>query len=196
SRGVATMAGANCCSAQFSSAANQFAVDEALFKVVQVIREQRQQEAGKRGDKLTEAQLNAPLSRDELKQANDAVKTSTGRTTYTDEEVNARLRTIQQQQQDKVRPTTPLDGKTFRSVEKLPGGERRDGKIVPIHWEIHFKEKSFTWHHYDKISLGAYTFDGKTGVLTVERGPGASFDAQTGVLTWDNRKYASVKGEK
>lgn len=99
SKGVATMAGASCCSAQFSSATNQFAVDEALFKVVQVIREQRQDLAAKQGKKLTEAELNAPLSTVELKQANTAVQTTTGRVTYTDAEVNDRLRSIQQQQQ-------------------------------------------------------------------------------------------------
>jgi hypothetical protein len=106
SKGIATMAGANCCSAQFSSAANQFAVDEALFKVVQVIREQRQEQAAKNGQQLTERELNAPLSPAEVKQANDAVKATTGRNGYTFDEVNDRLRTIQQQQQQ-----PPPDGK-------------------------------------------------------------------------------------
>jgi len=99
SKGVATMAGASSCGCQFSSAANQFAVDEALFKVVQEIREQRQDLAAKKGEKLTDAQLNAPLSPAEVKQANIAVQSSTGRSTYTDAEVTDRLRTIQQQQQ-------------------------------------------------------------------------------------------------
>lgn len=98
SKGVSTMAGAAGCGCQFSSAANQFAVDEALFKVVQEIREQRRDEAAKKGQKLTEAQLNAPLSRDELKQANTAVKDKTGRVTFSDAEVNDRLRTIQEKQ--------------------------------------------------------------------------------------------------
>src|SRR5213075_1544477 len=62
SKGVGTMAGANCCGGEFSPASNQFAVDEALFKVVQEIREQRQDRAAKKGEKLTEGQLNAPLS--------------------------------------------------------------------------------------------------------------------------------------
>jgi hypothetical protein len=99
SKGVATMAGAACCGCQFSSAANQFAVDEALFKVVQEIREQRQDQAAKNGLKLSAAELDAPLSPAELKQASDAVKTSTGRTTYSNTEINDRLRTIQQQLQ-------------------------------------------------------------------------------------------------
>jgi hypothetical protein len=99
SKGVATMAGANCCGCQFSSAANQFAVDEALFKVVKEIREQRQDVAAKKGRTLSEAELNAPLSPAELKQANTAVKDQTGRGNYTDAEVNDRLRSIQQQRQ-------------------------------------------------------------------------------------------------
>ena len=98
SKGVATMAGASCCSAQFSSAANQFAVDEALFKVVQQIREQRQELAAKQGQKLSEAELNAPLSAAELKQVNTAVKEKAGRGNYTDNEINDRLRNLQQQQ--------------------------------------------------------------------------------------------------
>lgn len=65
----------------------------------------------KKGEKLTEAQLNAPLSSSELKQANDAVKTKTGRTTYTDNEVNDRLRTIQQQQQVEVRRSSVRSGR-------------------------------------------------------------------------------------
>ena len=40
-----------------------------------------------------------PLSAAELKQANTAVQTGTGRNTYTEAEVNDRIRTIQQQQQ-------------------------------------------------------------------------------------------------
>lgn len=104
SKGVSTMAGANCCGCEFSAAANQFAVDEALFKVVKEIREQRIEAAGKKGDKLTEAQLNAPLSPKELDQANKAVQKDTGRTTYTETEVTDRLRALQQNQQPKQQP--------------------------------------------------------------------------------------------
>lgn len=104
SKGVATMAGANCCGCQFSSAANQFAVDEALFKVVQEIKEQRQADAARSGEKLPEAQLNAPLTPAEVKQANTAIKRETGRQGYTDAEVLDRLKSIQQQQQPKPQP--------------------------------------------------------------------------------------------
>ncbi len=93
-------------------------------------------------------------------------------------------------------PADPLDGKTFRSVEKLPGGERGDSTVVLSHWEVRFKDKSFSWRHSDKISVGTYSFDAKTGTVTVKGGPQASFDAKIGVLTWRQRKYASVKDEK
>jgi hypothetical protein len=108
SKGVATMAGASSCGCQFSSAANQFAVDEALFAVVQEIREQRLDRAAKDGVTLSEAELNAPLSDDEVKQANTAVRSKTGRDNYTDAEVQDRLKAIQQQQQaekDDPKPT-------------------------------------------------------------------------------------------
>src|SRR5262249_38752416 len=104
SKGVATMAGAACCGCQFSSATNQFAVDEALFKVVQEIREKGSEAAAKDGRKPDEKALNAPLTGAELKQANDAVKTNTGRTTYTADEVNDRLRVIQEQQKQLKQP--------------------------------------------------------------------------------------------
>jgi hypothetical protein len=93
-------------------------------------------------------------------------------------------------------PADPLEGKTFRSVEKLPGGDRPDGKVTLIHWEVRFKDKSFMWHHYDKIATGTYSLDAKTGTVTVKGGPDASFDATTGVLTWRERKYAPVKDAK
>ena len=90
----------------------------------------------------------------------------------------------------------PLDGKTFRSLEKLPGGDRPDGKVTLIHWEVRFKDKSFTWRHYDKVATGTYSFDAKTGTVTVKGGPDASLDAKTGVLTWRERKYAPVEDAK
>jgi hypothetical protein len=108
SKGVATMAGSNCCGCQFSSATNQFAVDEALFKVVQEIREQRIEQAAKNGEKLTPDKLNAPLTAEELKRANTAVQTTTGRSTYTEAEVQDRLRAIQQQQTQPPPKPIPL----------------------------------------------------------------------------------------
>jgi hypothetical protein len=91
----------------------------------------------------------------------------------------------------------PLDGKLFRSVEKLPGGERRDGTVVLIHWEMRFKDNSFSWRHTDVISTGTYEWDAKTSALVVSGSKiKASFDANTGVLTWDKQKYEVAKGEK
>lgn len=94
-------------------------------------------------------------------------------------------------------PPNPLDGKTFRSLDKLPGGERRDGSVNQIHWQVRFKADSFTWLHYDKVVPGMYTIDAKTGVVTVKGGrPKATYDAKAGILTWDNRKYEALKAEK
>jgi hypothetical protein len=93
-------------------------------------------------------------------------------------------------------PADPLEGKTFRSAERLPGGDRPDGKVPLIHWQVRFKDKSFAWLHYDKVSVGTYSFDAKTGTITVKGGPDASLDAKTGVLTWRQRKYAPVKEAK
>src|SRR5262245_43423828 len=91
----------------------------------------------------------------------------------------------------------PLDGKVFRSVEKLTGGERRDGTVNLIHWEIRFKDKSFTWLHTDVVSLGTYEFDAKTGAVVIkDSGLKASYEDKTGVLTWDGRKYEAAKPEK
>ena len=98
SKGVGTMAGANCCGGEFSSATNQFAVDESLFKVVQEIREQRQAEAARTGQKLTNAELNAAPTAAEMKQINTTIKEKTGRS-YKDSEITDRLRNLQQQQQ-------------------------------------------------------------------------------------------------
>jgi hypothetical protein len=91
----------------------------------------------------------------------------------------------------------PLDGKVFRSADKLPGGERRDGTVVLIHWEIRFKDKAFSWRHTDVISTGSYEWGAQTGALVVSDSKvEASFDARTGVLTWDKQKYEVVKEEK
>ncbi|MEX0703888.1 MAG: hypothetical protein WD069_17445 [Planctomycetales bacterium] len=100
-KGVGTMGGALACGAEFSPASNQFSVDEALFQVVQEIREQRAAEAARQGITPSGPELDAPLSADELKQANEAVRDRTGRGNYTDAEVNDRLKAIQQQQRER-----------------------------------------------------------------------------------------------
>jgi hypothetical protein len=82
-------------------------------------------------------------------------------------------------------------------VEKLTGGDRRDGTVNLIHWEVRFKEGSFTWLHTDVLSPGTYELDARTGTLAIKGANlQASFDARTGVLTWDGRKYEEVKADK
>ena len=93
-------------------------------------------------------------------------------------------------------PADPLDGKTFRSVKKPPGGERPGGKVALIHWEVRFKDKMFMWLHYDKVATGKYAFDAKTCAISAVGGRQASFDAKTGVLTWGEHEYALVKDGK
>lgn len=92
-------------------------------------------------------------------------------------------------------PANPLAGKRFLSLEKLTGGERRDGTVNQIHWRIDFKEKTFEWLNRDVIVPGKYTFDAKTGVITAGN-IRASLDSKTGILTWQNRKYRAVKSAK
>jgi hypothetical protein len=91
----------------------------------------------------------------------------------------------------------PLDGKRFLSLEKLPGGDRPDGTVNQIHWEVKFKGKSFTWLHYDKLLPGTYEYDPQTGaVKTGDPKIAASFDAKTGILTWGKQKYKAAKDPK
>ncbi len=91
----------------------------------------------------------------------------------------------------------PLDGKVFMSLEKLPGGDRADGTVSQVNWVVKFKDKKFTWRHYDKTTTGTYEFDGKTGaVKTGDTKIDASFDARTGILTWGKHKYRAAKTAK
>jgi hypothetical protein len=85
----------------------------------------------------------------------------------------------------------PLRGKTFLSLELLPGGEKPDGTINRIHWKVTFADDSYEWLRTDVIVPGKYAFDAATGELTVDGGGGkkASFDAKKGILTWDGKKY-------
>lgn len=71
---VSVMGGSAECGAEFSPAGGMFAVDEALFAVLKQIRVQRQERAAAEGKKLTEQQLEAPLTADELDQVRKSVK--------------------------------------------------------------------------------------------------------------------------
>jgi len=93
----------------------------------------------------------------------------------------------------------PLGGKTFRSLERLPGGERRDGTVAQVRWEISFQGKSYSWLHSDIIATGTYEYDTRTGALAVKAGGRqveASYDAKAGVLTWDKHKYEAAEIKK
>jgi hypothetical protein len=92
-------------------------------------------------------------------------------------------------------PAIPLAVKRFLSLEKLTGGERRDGTVNKIHWRIDFKENTFEWLNRDVIVPGKYTFDAKTGVITAGNIK-ASLDPKTGILTWGKHKYKAVKTQK
>ena len=93
--------------------------------------------------------------------------------------------------------SNPLDGKRFLSLKKLPGGDRRDGTVNQIHWEVRFKGKSFTWLHYDKVLSGNYDFDPNTGVVkTGDPKINASYKAKTGILRWGQHKYKAAKDGK
>jgi hypothetical protein len=94
-------------------------------------------------------------------------------------------------------PADPLEGKRFLSVERLAGGDRPDGTVNQIHWEVKFKDKSYSWSHSDKLLTGGYEFDAKTGaVKTDDPKIKASYDAKTGVLTWGKHEYKAAKDEK
>ncbi|MGV3622082.1 MAG: hypothetical protein ACO1OB_14765 [Archangium sp.] len=65
SKGLSVMGGASTCVADFSPAGSMFAVDEALFHVVAQVRDERIKAAEATGRKLSEKELNAPMTRQE-----------------------------------------------------------------------------------------------------------------------------------
>jgi hypothetical protein len=69
SRGVSVMGGASACGGEYSPAAGMFAVDEALFKVMKQIQTERMQQAASQHRSLSDQELKAPLSADEMKRA-------------------------------------------------------------------------------------------------------------------------------
>lgn len=73
-KGVSVMGGSSACGAEYSPAAGMFAVDEALFEVIAEIKEVRRQRAAAQGRTITEAELQAPLSKEEMKRAKKAVR--------------------------------------------------------------------------------------------------------------------------
>ena len=62
SKGLSVMGGASTCGADFSPAGSMFAVDEALIHVVAQVRDERIKAAEASGRKLTDQELNAPMT--------------------------------------------------------------------------------------------------------------------------------------
>ena len=100
SKGVSVMGGSSACGAEYSPAAGMFAVDEALFSVVQEIREERRVRAAAQGRTLTEAEYQAPLSKEEVQKAKRKIRKTPSPAaapaqTMSDDEIEERLETMQ-----------------------------------------------------------------------------------------------------
>ena len=91
-KGISVMGGAMACGAEFSPAGSLFSVDEALLKVVQQIRVQRQVQAAAQGRVATQGELDAPLSDDEVQQATSAVRKATKKQRISPAETRERLK--------------------------------------------------------------------------------------------------------
>ncbi len=85
SKGLSVMGGASSCGADYSPAGSMFAVDEALFEVIAQVREQRVRDAAATGRKLSEAELNAPMTKDEWKANSSKVAPAAARPMSLDE---------------------------------------------------------------------------------------------------------------
>jgi hypothetical protein len=93
-----------------------------------------------------------------------------------------------------VDPADPLDGKTFRSVEKLEAG--RGG--AKMHWQLSFQRGKFRWRYSDVSESGTYTFDARTNAVLGATGGRdqkikGQLDRATGVLVWDGVRYQAPK---
>jgi hypothetical protein len=77
SKGISVMSGFQACGGEYSPAAGLFAVDEALFEVVQEIKEERRRQAEAEGRAYTPADDSAPLTEKEMDLAQEAVKKKT-----------------------------------------------------------------------------------------------------------------------
>lgn len=85
SKGLSVMGGASSCGADYSPAGSMFAVDEALFEVIAQVREERVRAASAQGRKLSESELNAPLSQDEWNRNSSRVAPAAARPMSLDE---------------------------------------------------------------------------------------------------------------
>jgi hypothetical protein len=94
-KGSSAMGGAAACGAEYSPAGGMFEVDEALLKVIMQIKEQRRQRAAAEGRRITNDELNAPLSAPELQQATQSVRRSTKQKRFSPAETRERLKKMQ-----------------------------------------------------------------------------------------------------
>jgi hypothetical protein len=96
SKGLSVMGGASTCGADYPPAGSMFAVDEALFQVIARVREERARDAATQGRKLSNEELNAPLTEKEWKAKAGYVAPAASRGLSLDE-VNERAAEMQKQ---------------------------------------------------------------------------------------------------
>ena len=90
-RGMSVQGGSQACGAEYSPAAGLFQVDEELLATVVEIREYRLEQAAAEGRELSEEELEAPLSDEEIDQAVQRVRATTGNAAYGEAEIRDRL---------------------------------------------------------------------------------------------------------
>ena len=90
-RGISVQGGSQACGAEYSPAAGLFQVDEELLAAVIEVQEYRIQQAAADGRELSEEELAAPLSNEEIGQALRRVRASTGNDSYGEAEIRDRL---------------------------------------------------------------------------------------------------------
>ncbi len=95
-RGISVQGGQYACGAEYSPAAGLFAVDETLLSVVREVQARRIEAARAEGREATADELAAPLAADELEDAVQRVRATSGNGAYSPAEVQQRLDRIQQ----------------------------------------------------------------------------------------------------
>ncbi len=95
-KGISVMGGASSCGADYSPAGSMFAVDEALFHVIAQVKDERIKAAEASGRKLSDKELNAPLSQSEYQRYAPAAASPATKSLSLDE-VNERAAQLNQQ---------------------------------------------------------------------------------------------------
>lgn len=95
-------------------------------------------------------------------------------------------------------PCASLDGATFRSVERQPGGPGPGETPLRRYWTVSFADGRFEYSHTDVVETGTYTCSVEDGVATLTASRDstltATYDPETGVLEWDGVRYRPVEG--